>query len=156
MSTLRDDVRAILRADWDGRSCGSIAAELGQDAERVRYSLRALKDRKEAVKDESGLWYLSRDNIVPEGVAVTRKMPEPKPEIPLIKAGPEVLQELIDDLDKVSFVPEDKLEQVDWDARDAQPDVEFKASMPIWVLRKVLDVLEAASREAKAAGRLVP
>ena len=137
MTTLRDDIRHILKASWDGRSCGSIAAELGQESERVRYSLRALKDRGEATKDENGLWYLRQNGVIPEAVAITRKMPEPKPEIPLIKAGPEVLQELIDDLDKVSFVPEDKLEQ----APAVEQMVTLKLKVPASVARKILELV---------------
>ena len=98
---------------------------------------------------------------------------EDEPEVIRELAGQEAVGDMLADIEerealrRVSMIPTEKLseaaaelkayrermEQVDWDARDAQPDVEFKASMPIWVLRKVLDVLEAASREAKAAGR---
>jgi len=125
MSTLRDDVRAILRADWDGRSCGSIAAELGQDAERVRYSLRALKNRGEAAKDESGLWYLRQNGVVPEKVAVTRKMPDKdvaavEDWVVLAQEDePQAILELelakhLDEqeaLQRISMIPTDKLEQ---------------------------------------------
>ena len=53
-------------------------------------------------------------------------------------------------------VPAAELEEpaVDWDDRDEMPELRIELQIPTWVARRVMDVLEEASREARAAGRL--
>ena len=163
-TTLRDDIRAILRADWGGRSTNSIALELGQPRERIRHALKNLKERGELVRGDDSQWYWRRSNgIVPERVGVIRRL---DPDVAGIEEQvlqaqeedePQEIVELAEHLDRVSVVPAAELDKpapaVDWETRDVQPDVEIRVTVPTWVARKVFDVLEAASREAKAAGR---
>jgi len=43
--------------------------------------------------------------------------------------------------------------EVDWDARNAQPDVVLNFTVPLWVARRVFDTLESCSMEAKRQDR---
>jgi len=161
----RDDVRALLRGAWDGMSGQRIAEALEQDYDKIYDDLKNLRNMGQ-VRREGPLWYWCGDSIVPDGVTVRRK--------PVVRMPPKVLEEKVDiqtlpmpdepqeivelaeHLDRVSMVPAAELEKpaVDWDDRDEMPEIRIELQIPTWVARRVMDVLEQASRESKAAGRL--
>jgi hypothetical protein len=145
-----------------------IAEALEQDYDKIYDDLKNLRNMGQ-VRREGPLWYWCGDSIVPEGVTVRRKPPTlaPYPERvidPVLRAQP--LEEKVDiqtlpmpeptELGKVAMVPTAELEKpaVDWDDRDEMPEIRIELQIPTWVARRVMDVLEQASRESKAAGRL--
>ena len=154
----RDEIKDYLRSRWEPVSVDEIAAFVGDTYDHTYDSLRTLKKNKQADQDDAKRWYLCANSVVPEGVAVRRE--------PVVRMPLAALEEKVDiqtlpmpeptELGKVAMVPTAELEKpaVDWDDRDEMPEIRIELQIPTWVARRVMDVLEQASRESKAAGRL--
>jgi len=151
----REDIRNYLKMQSDGASTGRIAEALCCTTDQARDALKNMRVRGEVCKDDLGRWYWDgQRGFVPEGATVRR---EPVVKMPLAALDePQEIVELAEHMDKVSVVPTAELEKpaVDWDDRDEMPEIRIELQIPTWVARRVMDVLEQASRESKAAGRL--
>lgn len=160
----RDDVRAILRASWDGVSTKTVAQELGVTYDTADDDLRKLRKMKQVERGENGLWYwMPRNGIVPDLVQVRRLDPdvaaveeqvlaaEEEPQVyhtpekvieavsgaqPL--AEPEVIRELADHLDRLSVVPAAELERP---APPVEHMVVLKLKVPASVARRILELV---------------
>jgi len=166
----REDIRNFLRMQSEGCSTRTIADAVDCTTDQARDALKNMRNIGTVCKDDMGMWYLDETSVVPKAVKVFRTPPKvieavsaPNPpwqEVDTqptpLSVEPQEIVELAEHLDRVSMVPAAELDKApNWDDLDAMPEVDLKLpALPTWVARRVLDVLEQASREAKAAGRL--